>query len=137
MSRLLARLVVTAVALFAAIALVDGIELAGATTDALPSVQTLTNLVIVAVIFGLVNAIVRPVLKKLACAITVLTLGLFIFVINALMLLLTALIADQFQLGFTVDGFVPALIGSVIISVVSLVLSILIPDDDRRERSRR
>jgi putative membrane protein len=84
----------------------------------------------VAVIFGLVNAIVRPVLKLLTCAINFFTFGLFIFVINALMLLLTSLIANRFALGFVVDGFVPALLGSIITSVVSLVLSIFVRDKD-------
>lgn len=130
MGRLVLRLVITAAALLIAIAVVNGVDLMGVAPGELPSAQTLLNLLIVAVIFGLVNAIVRPILKSMTCAITFFTLGLFIFVINALMLLLTSFIAQQFEIGFTVDGFVPALLGSVVITVVSVVLSIFVPDKD-------
>jgi putative membrane protein len=84
----------------------------------------------VALIFGLVNALVRPVLKLLSCPLVLLTLGLFIFVINAAMLLLTSAIAQSLGLQFYVDGFVSALFGSIIISVVSIVLTALFGDDD-------
>jgi putative membrane protein len=130
MKRLVLRLLVTAAALFAAVALVNGVDLVGVAPGELPSPQTLLNLLIVAVIFGLVNAIVRPILKSMTCAVTFFTLGLFIFVINALMLLLTSLIAQQFAIGFTVDGFLPALFGSVVITLVSVILSIFVPDKD-------
>lgn len=133
MRRLLARLVVTTIALFAAVVLVpditlDGQEWNNLSTATLPSLQAIINLVLVAAILTLVNAIVRPILKGLTCAITFFTLGLFIFVINALMLLLTAAISTQFDLGFEVNGFVAALLGSLVVSVVSLVLSIFIHD---------
>ena len=128
MGRLMVRLIVTAAALFAAVAFVPGIELAGATPGAIPPPNALLNLLLVSAIFGLVNAIVRPILKAVACAISFFTVGLFIFVINALMLLLTAAIAQRFELGFTVQGFIPALIGSLVISVVSFVLSIFVRD---------
>lgn len=130
MGRLVLRLVITAAALLIAVAAVDGVDLVGVAPGEFPATQTLINLLIVAVIFGLVNAIVRPILKGLTCAITFFTLGLFIFVINALMLLLTSFIAQQFDIGFTVDGFVPALLGSIVITVVSVVLSIFVPDKD-------
>lgn len=139
MRGLIMRLLVNAAALFAAIWLVPGIDLGSIDQSALspniapptlPSVDTIVRLLVVAVIFGLVNAIVRPILKFLTCAINFFTFGLFIFVINALMLLLTSVIADRFALGFVVDGFVPALLGSIITSVVSLVLSIFVPDKD-------
>jgi len=130
MGRLILRLVVTAIALFAAIAVVPGVDLAGVAPNALPPVDTLINLFIVALIFGVVNAIVKPILKGLTCAITFFTLGLFIFVINALMLFLTSVIAQRFDIGFVVDGAIPALLGSILISVVSIVLSIFIPDRD-------
>ena len=130
MGRLFLRLIVTAAALFVAIALIPGVDLAGVSTAAIPPVATLVNLLAVAVIFGLVNAIIKPILKGLTCAITFFTLGLFIFVINALMLFLTSVIAQRFDIGFVVEGVVPALAGSIVISVVSLVLSIFIPDKD-------
>jgi len=130
MGRLILRLVSTAVALFIAIKVIPGVNLEGIGEALLPAPQALLNLLVIAVIFGLVNAIVRPILKGLTCAITVLTLGLFIFVINALMLLLTSYIAQQLDLGFQVDGFVPALISAILISVVNIVFSVVIRDDD-------
>ena len=130
MGRLVLRLVITAAALLIAVAAVDGVDLVGVAPGELPGAPTLINLLIVAVIFGLVNAIVRPILKGMTCAITFFTLGLFIFVINALMLLLTSFIAQQFDIGFTVDGFVPALLGSIVVTVVSVVLSIFVPDKE-------
>lgn len=127
MERLLVRLVTTAIALFVTIWLVPGIELIGVESNALPSSQVLINLLLVALIFGVVNAVVRPILRALTFPITCLTLGLFIFVINALMLLLTSFITDQLNLGFIVDGFIPAIIGAVVVSVASMLISIVLP----------
>jgi len=129
MERLLVRLVTTVIALFAAIWIVPGIGLLGlADGAALPSSEALINLVFVALIFAVVNAVLRPILKTFTLPITCLTLGLFTFVINALMLLLTSFIADQFDLGFIVDGFVAALVGAVVISVASTLVSIVLPE---------
>lgn len=91
------------------------------------------TLLSVALILGLVNALVRPILKALSCGVIVLTLGLFLLVINAAMLLLAAWIARQVGIGFHVDGFGAALIGSLVISLVSFLLSLLLPgeSDDR------
>jgi putative membrane protein len=80
-------------------------------------------LLIVALIFGLVNAIIRPVLIVLSLPLEILTLGLFTFVINAFMLLLTSWIAQGMGLAFRVDGFLVALLAALIISIVSFVLS--------------
>jgi putative membrane protein len=70
-----------------------------------------------------VNVIIRPIVLLFTLPLTILTLGLFTFVVNALMLILTSWIAQGMGLGFRVDGFVPALLGSLIISVVSFVLN--------------
>jgi len=129
MERLLVRLVTTMIALFAAIWIVPGIGLLGLVDGAVfPSSSALINLLFVAVIFGVVNAVVRPILKTFTFPITCLTLGLFTFVLNALMLLLTSFIADQFDLGFIVTGFVTALIGAIVISVASTLVSIVLPE---------
>jgi putative membrane protein len=121
---LILRWLITAAAVWAAAHFVPGIHYSGG----------FTTLLVVALVMGLVNALVRPLVKSLACGLVVLTLGLVIFVINALMLLLTGYITRQFGYDFQVDGFVPALIGSVVITLVSWVLSMLLPDgdDDRR-----
>jgi putative membrane protein len=128
MQRLLIWLIVTAAALWIAIILVPGISLVGVSPGALPDVGTLGNLALVAVILGLMNAVVRPILKTFTFPITCLTLGLFTFVINALMLFLTAWVAQQLDLGFVVDGPVAALLGAIVISVVSTVLSVIVRD---------
>lgn len=129
MERLLVRLVTTVIALFAAIWIVPGIGLLGlADGGALLSSQGLVNLVLVGVIFAAVNAVLRPILKTFTLPITCLTLGLFTFVINGLLLLLTSFIAAQLDLGFIVDGFLSALIGAVVISVASTLVSIVLPE---------
>lgn len=120
---LLVRLVVNAAALAIAAWILPGITIEGATTTD----QGIT-LAIVAVIFGLVNLIVRPIVSLLALPVIILTLGLVIFVINALMLLLTDWIAEQFDVGFQVDGFWTALLGALIITVVAAILERVLPD---------
>src|SRR4029453_12302979 len=86
------------------------------------------TLLLVAVIFGLVNMIVRPIARLLSIPLLILTLWLFTFIVAALMVLLTAWIADQFDLAFEVDGFWSALLGALVISVVTFVLNVLLPD---------
>ncbi len=81
---------------------------------------------LVALIFSLVNSFIKPILKIVSLPITAVTLGLFLLVINALMLLLTGWISDQLDLGFIVDGFVAALLGSIVISIVGWILSMIV-----------
>lgn len=88
------------------------------------------TLLAVALILGLVNALVRPVVRWFACGLVALTLGLFLLVINAAMLLLTEWIAGRLGLGFEVDGFAAALLGSLIISLATWALSLLASDRD-------
>lgn len=83
------------------------------------------SLALTGLVLGLVNAIIKPILVMVSMPITCLTLGLFILVINALMLLLVAAIP---QLGFHVNGIIPAIIGALVISAVSFVLSKILPD---------
>jgi putative membrane protein len=88
---------------------------------------------VTAAILGLVNATVRPILRLLTLPITVITVGLFLLVINGVTLWLTAWIAERFfDVGFEVDGLIPAILGAIIVSVVSTVLSFFLPDDDKR-----
>jgi putative membrane protein len=93
--------------------------------------QAIGTLVAVAVIFGLVNAILRPIIKTVGCAFYVLTLGLVALVVNGLLFLLTGWIAGQLDLPFRVDGFWPsALVGALLVGVVSWVLNMVVPDND-------
>jgi len=110
----LLRLLVNAAALWVAIQLVDGIEHRG----------SWWSLLFVALVFGVLNASVRPLLKLLTLPILILSLGLFIFVINALMLRLTSWVSGLFGLGFHVAGFWDAFFGGLIVSIVSMLLSL-------------
>jgi putative membrane protein len=121
--RLLVRILAGAVALAAAAGLIEGISVGPGTTS-----DRLLTLLAVAVIFGLVNAIVRPIVRLISLPLFILTLGLFTFIVNALMLLLTAWIGNQFDLAFEVDGFWSALLGALVISVVTFLINLLLPD---------
>jgi putative membrane protein len=124
----LVRIVVVAVALWVATLVVPGIGV----TAGDPAVG-LGTLVVVAVIFGLVNAVVKPVIKTIGCAFYILTLGLFALVVNALLFLLVGWLAGRLGLPFVVDGFVPAFFGAIVVALVSFVLHVVIPDRvDRR-----
>lgn len=86
-----------------------------------------------AVILSLANALIRPLLRLLTCPLIVLTLGLFTLVINAVTLLVSSYLANElFQVGFYIDGFWPAFWGALIVSVVSVILSVFVHDDDHR-----
>ena len=116
--KLLLRLVGNAIALYAASTLIDGIQFgAGDEVD-------LGSLLMVTLIFGVINAVIKPFVKVATCPAYLVTLGLFTFVINALMLLLTGLLAGLFNVDFQVDGFGPAFRGAIVISLVSFLLSL-------------
>jgi putative membrane protein len=122
------RLLINAAALWAAIRLVPGIVFEG----------DWPLLFAVALVFGVLNAVIRPILFVLTLPFLILTLGLFTFVLNAFMLWLTSATSDLFGLRFHVDGFGPAFFGALIITVVSFVLSLVIgkPKRERRYRTR-
>ncbi len=118
--KLLLRLVGNAIALYVASTMIDGIEFgAGGEVD-------LGSLLAVTLIFGVVNAVIKPFVKVATCPAYLVTLGLFTFVINALMLLLTSLLAGMLNVDFHVGGFVPAFWGAIVISLVSFLLSLFI-----------
>ena len=124
----LIRVVVVAVALWVATLFVPGIDLTAGTTG-----TRVGTLAAVALIFGVVNAVVKPVVKVLGCAFYILTLGLFALVVNALLFLLVGWLAGELGLPFTVDGFWAAFFGAIVVGLVSFVLHVAIPDRlDRR-----
>ncbi len=127
MRHLLLRLIFNAAGLYIATQIVPGISMNG----------DWTTLAVVAFIFGLVNALVRPVLEFLTCPLLILTLGLFTFVVNALMLMLTSWVAAQLELGFRVDGFGPAFWGALVISIVSFLLTLLVRGESHSHYDRR
>ncbi|RYU10435.1 phage holin family protein [Nocardioides iriomotensis] len=121
--RFLIWVTVNALALAAATALLSGMSVTGDTRQ-----DQVITLVLVALIFGVVNAIISPVVKLLSLPFIILTLGLLLFVINALMLLLTEWLAQAFGLGFHVDGFWTAVLGAIIITIATWVLELVLPD---------
>jgi len=129
MRKLLLRLVINAVAVWATIVMVSGI-----TADGGYAVYFWAGLIL-----GLVNALIAPIVKLLTCPLILLSLGLFTLVINALMLLLVSAISGSAGLGFNVDGFAPAFFGGLVISIVSFVLSVVtgVHRDDKRDRDRK
>jgi putative membrane protein len=89
------------------------------------------QLLAVALLFGVVNAVLRPILTVLSCPLVLLTLGLFTLVINGVMLVATARLASLWHLGFRVDGFWPAFWGGLVVGMVSLALALLVNGDQR------
>ncbi|MEF3273455.1 MAG: phage holin family protein [Chloroflexus sp.] len=118
LSRLFLRWLIYSLAIFAAVWIVPGIEFTG------PGWQ----IGVVALLFGLLNALLRPLLYFLTCPLVILTLGLFVLIINALLLGLTSALADQLGINFVVDGFWPAFFGGIVISLVSTTLQYLAGD---------
>ena len=122
----LLRLLATAAAVWVATRLVPGITYQG----------SWLGLLGVALVFGVVNAIVRPILFFLTCPLVILTLGLFVLALNALMLMLTSAISGSLGINFHVNGFIPALIGGIVIGIVSAILNIFVGDKEDREKDR-
>lgn len=130
MGKFILRWLIAAIALYAAVQLVPGISYEGGWT-------TLAGM---ALIFGLVNAFVRPVLALLSCPLIIVSMGLFLLVINGAMLLLSSRVAAVFAVDFTVEGFGSAFVGALVVSVVSFLMNLFVADEEedrRRERERR
>jgi putative membrane protein len=125
MKNFVVKTIANAGALAVAVWLLDKITLTGDGTA-----RKAGTLVVVALVFGLVNWLVKPVLKVLTFPLFVLTLGLITLVVNALMLLLTSWVCGKLQLSFHVEGFWTAVVGGLIVSVVSWALHMVLPDED-------
>lgn len=126
--KLLIRWAISSIAIFAAAQLIPGIRV--------ENMQAWTIYAIMAILLGLVNAFVRPFLKLLSCPLIILTLGLFVLVINAISLMLAAWLASLFKVGFYVDNFGAALLGSLVISVVTVFFNLLIKDEEKKSRKK-
>jgi putative membrane protein len=120
---LLIRAVMTAAALAVATWLVPGIELTSGSTA-----SKVGTLLAVAVIFGVINAILKPIVKTVGCLFYVLTLGLIALVVNGLLLWLASWVAGKLSLPFHITGFWAAFWGAIIVSVVGWLLGVLVPD---------
>ncbi|MEU5087162.1 phage holin family protein [Streptomyces sp. NPDC021356] len=125
MKNFVVKTIANAGALAVAVWLLDKITLTGDNTA-----KEVGTLIGVALVFGLVNFLVKPVVKVLTFPLFILTLGLITLVVNALMLLLTSWVCGKVDLSFHVDGFWTAVVGGLIISVVSWALHMVLPDED-------
>lgn len=125
MKNFLVKTLANAAALAVATWLLSDITLTGTSTG-----NKVWTLILVALIFGVVNVIVKPVVKLLSFPLFILTLGLITLVINALMLMLTSWVAGKLDLAFHVDGFWTAVLGGLIVSIVSWALHVILPDED-------
>jgi len=124
--RFIIRWFITAIAVAVAAWITPGITLEG---------NGVAAVIVTALILGLVNALIRPILKLFSCGLIVVTLGLFTLVINAVCLWLASWISvSWFDIGFNVNNWWSALIGSIIISVVSFLLAFLLPDKDKKAK---
>ncbi|HYB52785.1 MAG TPA: phage holin family protein [Thermoanaerobaculia bacterium] len=119
--RFLIRLLISALALWVAIEIVPGVSYSG----------EWVKLLLVALVLGLLNALVRPLLLFLSCPMLILTLGLFTLVVNAVVLWLTSALSGKLGLGFHVTGFGAAFLGALVVSIVSFLLSVFAPDPER------
>jgi putative membrane protein len=130
--RVVIRVLVTAVALFVATAVVPGIQLLAGT-----ALSKVTTLVVVALIFGVVNTVLKPIVKTVGCVFYILTLGLIGLVVNALLLLLTSWVAGKLSEPFHITGFWPAFWGAIIVGVVGWLLSITLGENHTGQRQAR
>ncbi|GAA3964641.1 phage holin family protein [Thermobifida alba] len=119
------RVIVNAIALWAAVLLVDGIEV---TTD--DTVTMILTYLGIGALFGVVNAVIKPIVKTVGCIFYIVTLGLVALVVNALLLWLTGWLAGALGIPFAIDGFWAAFWGSIIVAVVSWLLSLFVGGDD-------
>ena len=119
MTKFILRWTINAVALLAAVYFVPGVTLQGAWV----------NIIWLALIFGLINAFLRPLLKLLTCPLIFLTLGLFTLLINTFLFWLTSQVGQAFGIGFTVDGFWPAFLGGLVVTAVSVIMSLILKDE--------
>ena len=124
MTKFILRWIINAIALFAAISLVPGVILQG----------SWTSIIWLALIFGLINAFLGPLLKLLTCPLIFLTLGLFTLLINTFLFWLTSQVGQAFGIGFTLSGFWPAFLGGLVVTVVSVILSLILKDELRGRR---
>ena len=125
MKSFVVKTLINAAAIWVAALIVDGISLSGGSTG-----HQILTVVLVALVFGVVNWLIKPLVQLLSLPLFILTLGLITFVINALMLWLTSWASDQLNLDFHVESFWAALLGALIISIVSWGLSLALGDDD-------
>jgi len=123
--RILIKLIITAVAVWVATLIIPGIHLHAHSTT-----EKIETLVVVALIFGIINAVLKPIIKAIGCFAYVITLGLIAIVVNGLLFWLASYVAGKLSVPFHITGFVPAVLGALLVGVVSWVLSLIVDRDD-------
>lgn len=126
MNKFILRWIINGVALYIAIALIPGLNLLQG---------SVTSYVWIALIFGLLNASVRPIIKLLTCPLILLTLGLFTLLVNTAMFYLTSWVGEFFGLTLTISGFWAAFLGALIVTVVSVILTFVLRDELHNKRT--
>jgi len=124
MTKFILRWAVNALALYLAVYFVPGVNLEGG----------FVSIIWLALIFGLINTFLRPLLKLLTCPLIFLTLGLFTLLINTFLFWLTGEIGQAFGIGFTIAGFWPAFLGGLVVTVVSVIMSLILRDEIKGRR---
>jgi putative membrane protein len=126
MSKILLRWLINAIGLYLAI----GTDIISGITAEDTGIVAILAL---AFVLGIFNVLLRPLLKLLTCPVILLTLGLFTLVINAVLFWLTGVIGNLFNIGYSVDGFVPALLGGLVVGVANMVLTMLFRDELKKD----
>ncbi|QSB05860.1 phage holin family protein [Natronoglycomyces albus] len=124
---ILLRIAATGVAFWITAALLSGINI-----EADSAGETIITITVLAVLFGVVNAVLKPIIKIVGCGLYILTLGLFALVVNALLFLLVAWLAGAMNLAFSVDHFGWAMFGALLVSFISWVITLALPGDHTR-----
>jgi len=122
MTKFILRWAINAIALFLAVYIVPGVNLEGG----------FTSIIWLALIFGLINAFLRPLLKLLTCPLIFLTLGLFTLLINTFLFWLTGQVGQFVGISLTINGFWPAFFGGLVVTVVSVIMSLILKDELKR-----
>ncbi|MFA6299798.1 MAG: phage holin family protein [Nocardioides sp.] len=130
--RFLTWLLTTAIAVATAAWLIDGIRFSGPDSGSAEIQEKLLPLILVSLLLGVVSSFVKPVLTILSIPFIIVTLGLFLLVINAAMLMLTGWLADQLDIGFEVTGFWPAVGGAIVITLVTWIVDGIIGTDEKK-----
>jgi putative membrane protein len=123
MKKFVLRWIINAIALYVAISIVPGIHLRSSLSEGWVAILLL------GLVFGLLNALLRPLILLLTCPLIILTLGLGTLLINTFLFYLTGLIGNQFGWGFSINGFWPAFFGALVVSIVSIVLNLVVKDE--------
>ena len=125
--KILVKLVITAAAVWVATLLISGIQLHAHTTAG-----KIITLIVVALIFGVINAVLKPIAKTLGCLAYAVTFGLISIVVNGLLFWLTSWVAGKLSVPFHITGFVPAVLGALIVGIVGWVLSLVLDREDTK-----